>query len=132
MNGIHLNSGKGALVTAARVEGNIIYDNGADGGSGINADGIQCSVIQNNVLYGNHGSGISLYRDTGDKPAWNNAVLNNTVVQASDGRWALNIQNASIGSAIYNNILLHENKSKGSICIALDCLPGLRSLITIS
>jgi|GEM_PF-2497089 len=127
VNGIHLNSGKGALLTAARVEGNIIYDNGAGGGSGINADGIQSSLIQNNLLYGNHGSGISLYRDTGDKAAWNNAVLNNTVVQAADGRWALNIQNASIGSAVYNNILLHENKSRGSISIALDCLPGLRS-----
>ena len=66
VNGIHLNSGKGQLVTAALVEGNIIHDNGAGGGSGINADGIQSSVIQNNLLYGNHGSGISLYRDTGD------------------------------------------------------------------
>ncbi len=127
VNGIHLNSGTGALCMSALVEGNIIYENGAGGGSGINADGLQNGVIQNNLLYANHGSGISLYRDTGDRPAWNNAVLNNTIVQADDGRWALNIQNGTTGSAIYNNILLHPNRAKGSLCIAPDCLPGLRS-----
>ena len=41
------------------------------------------------------------------------SIVNNTVVQAEDGRWALNIQNGTIGSAIYNNILLHPNRSIG-------------------
>jgi hypothetical protein len=126
VNGIHLNSGKGKLVTNALVECNIIRDNGAGGGSGINADGLQKSAIQNNVLYGNHGSGISIYRDTGDTPASQNVVLNNTVVQPGDGRWALNIQNASSASSVYNNIFLHERTSSGSICIAADCFDGLR------
>lgn len=124
VNGIHLNSGTGQLVTGALVERNTIFDNGAGGGSGINADGLQKSLIQSNLLYGNHGSGISLYRDTGDRPAFQNAIVNNTVVQPADGRWALNIQNASTGNTACNNILLHESRSKGSICVAIDCLDG--------
>ncbi len=36
----------------------------------------------------------------------NNIVVNNkTILVASDGRWALNIQDGSTGNHLYNNIL---------------------------
>jgi len=55
--GIHMNGdvsmGGDGIISNALVEKNIIYDNGAGGGSGINCDGVQNSRIQNNLLYNN-------------------------------------------------------------------------------
>jgi hypothetical protein len=46
---------------------------------------------------------------------------------AADGRWCLNIQNASTAAQVYNNILLNANPARGAIELASDCLPGLAS-----
>ena len=67
----------------------MIYDNGRGGGSGINGDGVQNSVIRNNLIYNTHASGISLYRIDGGGGSSGNLVINNTVLVAGDGRWAL-------------------------------------------
>src|SRR2546421_10466 len=68
-NGIHMNGdvsmGGDGIISGALVEGNIIYDNGLGGGSGINCDGVQNSVIRNNIIYNEHSSGISLYQIDG-------------------------------------------------------------------
>src|SRR5690606_3035 len=65
-NGIHMNGdaslGGDGIISGARVEKNVIHDNGTGGGSAINADGVQDSRFLNNVVYGNHAGGISLYR----------------------------------------------------------------------
>ena len=37
-----------------------------------------------------------------------NVVVNNTVHQASNGRWALNIQDASVNNTVFNNILITD------------------------
>ena len=67
--GIHINGdasqGGDGIISGARIENNLISDNGRGGGSGINCDGVQDSKIQNNLLYENHSSGISLYRVDG-------------------------------------------------------------------
>jgi hypothetical protein len=54
-------------------------------------------------------------------------VINNTIVQASDGRWALNIQDGSTGNTVLNNILYNNHSFRGSIDISADSLPGLTS-----
>ena len=130
-NGIHMNGdlsqGGDGIISGALVEANIIYDNGLGGGSGINCDGVQSSIIRNNLLYDNHASGISLYQIDGGQPARNNQILNNTIVQASDARWALNIQNASTGNVVRNNILYNLHPSRGSIDISADSLSGFVS-----
>ena len=77
MNG-DINSGGDGIITGAVVEQNIIHDNGLGGGSAINADGVQDSLIENNVLYNNHGSGIALYRIDGGGGSSGNTVINNT------------------------------------------------------
>src|SRR5438067_4596443 len=68
-NGIHMNGdlsqGGDGLISGALVEQNVIYGNGAGGGSGINMDGVTDSVVRNNLLYDNHASGVSLYRIDG-------------------------------------------------------------------
>jgi parallel beta-helix repeat protein len=131
-NGIHMNGdvsiqpGDG-IISDAVVERNVIYENGAGGGSGINMDGVQDSVVRNNLLYDNHASGISLYQIDGGGPSTGNRVLNNTVIVAANGRWALNIQDGATGNTVRNNILYNLHSFRGSIDICSACLTGFTS-----
>lgn len=128
--GIHMNGdlsqGGDGIISGAVVENNIIFGNGRGGGSGINCDCVQHSTIQNNLLYDNHSSGISLYRIDGAAGSKGNFVINNTIVQAADARWAINITNKSTNTVVVNNILFHKG-SNGSINISADSLTGFRS-----
>ncbi|MEO8706513.1 MAG: right-handed parallel beta-helix repeat-containing protein [Kofleriaceae bacterium] len=128
MAGIHINGdgsqGGDGVISDAIVEGNIIYDNGRSGGSGINCDGVTNSTIRNNLLDGNHASGISLYAIDGSAPSTGNKVINNTIRMASDGRWAVNIQDGSGGNTLRNNILLHASPNRGAVDICVACVVG--------
>jgi uncharacterized protein (TIGR03382 family) len=130
-NGLHMNGdesmGGDGVIEDALVEGNVIFDNGTGGGSGINCDGCQRAVIRNNLLYGNHASGISLYDIDAAEGSKDNLIVNNTIVQASDGRWAVNIQHASIRNTVVNNVLLTDHSFRGCIDIATDSLSGFVS-----
>jgi hypothetical protein len=130
-NGIHMNGdvslGGDGIISGALVERNLIHDNGAGGGSGINCDGVQDSRFLNNVLHDNHAGGITLYRIDAGGSATNNLVAHNTILQASDGRWAVNITNASTGNRVFNNILYNAHSFRGSITVSPDSLPGLVS-----
>lgn len=131
-NGLHFNGdaelgGGDGLIEDAIVEGNVIYDNGVGGGSGINMDGGVRGVIRNNLLYGNHASGISLYRIDGGSGANDNRIVNNTIVQASDGRWAINIRDGSTGNTVRNNILYSLHSFRGVISIDAASRPGFTS-----
>jgi hypothetical protein len=122
-----LSQGGNGLIIGAKVEANIIHDNGVGGGAAINCDGLQASLIENNLLYNNHASGIALFKIDGAAGSINNLVANNTVLEASDGRWALLIANGSTGNIVFNNILYNYNPSRGSINITADSLPGFTS-----
>jgi hypothetical protein len=130
-NGIHMNGdvslGGDGIISGALVDANVIHDNGTAGGSGINADGVQGSRFQNNLLYGNHAGGLSLYRIDGGGPSTNNVVAHNTIVQASDGRWAINLTNAATGNTVLDNILYNAHSFRGSITVSADSRPGLLS-----
>jgi hypothetical protein len=107
--------------------GNTIVDNGAgDGGSGINCDGVQDSIIRNNLIHSTHASGISLYRDDGGAPSHRNQVLGNTVLVASDGRWALNVQDDSTGTVVRNNISWSQQSFR-AMDLCAGCLTGFTS-----
>jgi uncharacterized protein (TIGR03382 family) len=131
MCGIHMNGdisqGGDGVISDAIVEDNVIWDNGTAGGSAINGDGIVAAVIRNNVLDGNHASGISLYQIDGGAPSTGNRVVNNTVRMASDARWAINIQDGSTNNVLRNNILLHLSASRGALDICADCMSGMLS-----
>jgi hypothetical protein len=131
-NGIHMNGdaeqGGDGVISGAVVEANTIYGNGADGGSGINCDGVQNSLIVNNLIYDSHASGISLYQIDGGGPSSGNLVVNNTVMVASNGRWALNIQNDSSGNKAFNNIFFNQHPSRGAISLCgSGCAAGFES-----
>lgn len=129
--GIHMNGdvsmGGDGVISGALVENNTIYGNGLGGGSGINGDGLQDSIIRNNLVYDNHASGISLYKIDGGAGSSGNYVMNNTVVVADDGRWALNIADGSKGNTVFNNIFLNLGSYRGSVTISHDSLEGFES-----
>lgn len=130
-SGIHLNGdlsqGDNGLITNALIENNIIHDNGAGGGSGINCDGMQNSIIRCNLLYANRCSGISLFHQDGAAGSRGNLVVNNTIVMAPRARWAININTQSTGNIICNNILLDPSPRSGSIRVTPDSRDGLVS-----
>lgn len=109
------------IISFAVVESNVIYENGGAGASGINADGVDDSVFRNNLLYDNHASGISLFGTDGAHGSSRNKIYNNTVVQAVDGRWTVNIaskgKGGPVGNIVKNNILYTERADKGSIAV---------------
>jgi parallel beta-helix repeat protein len=118
--------GSTGLIKAALIEGNIAYENGRHGGSAINLDGVQDSLIQNNLLYENHANGISLYRIDGAAGSKHNRIINNTVVQAKDSRWCVNIKGGSTDNAVFNNILYHLGP-RGAVNLSSDSLDGFMS-----
>lgn len=129
--GIQINAdvsaGGTGITLGALIENNVIYDNGLGGGAGINLDGVQNSIIQNNLIYNEHANGMVLYQGDGGGPSKNNTVRNNTVQIAPDGRWCVNIATASTGNHLDNNILLNFNAGHGAINIDTPSLPGLIS-----
>lgn len=117
--GIHMNGDESAggdgIISDALVEENVIWDNGIAGGAGINCDGVQDSTIRNNLILGNHASGITLFRDDGGAPSTGNLVVNNTIVMAEDGRWGITIGNGSSGNTLRNNIVLSRHPFRGGL-----------------
>ena len=107
------------------VEGNVIYDNGVGGGAALNFDGVQDSIVRNNLLYNNHSTGIVLYVGFAADSSTNNLIENNTVVMAADARWALLMTDGSSGNTVVNNILLNLNPTRGSMTVEANSLPAL-------
>ncbi|MBK8500241.1 MAG: right-handed parallel beta-helix repeat-containing protein [Flavobacteriales bacterium] len=129
--GIHMNGdaslGGDGIISNAQAYGNVIHGNGAAGGSGINCDGVVNSVFYNNLLYDNHASGISLYVIDAGGPSTGNRVYNNTIINAIDARWCVNITDGCTGNQVLNNILINEHPWRGSIVVAADALQGFVS-----
>lgn len=131
MCGIQINGdatqGGDGVISDAVVESNVIYDNGKLGGAAINCDGVRDAVIWNNVIDGNHRSGISLYRIDGGAPSTRNRVVNNTIRMADDARFAIKIEDGSTGNTLRNNILLAAAPGQVAIEICAACVTGLGS-----
>jgi parallel beta-helix repeat protein len=119
------------LIQNATVENNVIWENGTQGGSAINCDGVDDSIFRNNLLYNNHASGISLYAIDGAHGSSNNKIYNNTIVMAANSRWPVNIphdeKKPPTGNAVENNILYTPDLNHGSILIASRNVAGFKS-----
>lgn len=122
--GIHSNGdrsqGGDGIISNVLIANNIIHDNGAPyGGAGINCDGVINSTIQNNLLYNNHAGGITLYKTDGAVASNNIVMVNNTIVQATDGRNGVQITGGA-NNKLYNNIIVQQNTSSLRGCIVID------------
>ena len=122
----------GGQIQFATVTANTIYNNSSFfGGYGIGLDGVDGSLISNNLLYNNHGTGIALYAAQGAHGSSNNQVLNNTIVMAPRAGYVISIpQNGqrkapAEGNIIENNILYSPDR--GSILIASPSVSGFQS-----
>ena len=117
------------------IEENVINGNGRRGGGAINLAGLQASLIQNNLVYGNFAHGIAQWDndnpfdheavapgprrpDEVDGPAslplWgchDNVIRNNTVLMQNPGRAAFQATHGSFGSVVYNNVLINDDPS---------------------
>ena len=120
-------SGGDGVITGAVVDANVVFSSGRSGGAGIGFDGVQASAVRNNLLYSNHADGISLRAVDGAGPSKDNTLVNNTVVVAFDGHWALRLEDAATGNVVRNNILLNDNASNGSVTVDGDSLAGMVS-----
>ena len=118
-NGIHFNGdssvGGDGLHTGITVDGNILYDNTANG---VDADGVQDSVFQNNLMYGNGRNGIRVFQIDAAQGPKNLKFINNTLLVPSGGGWAVKLSEDLGGHVFFNNILLSDNGSTGSISVA--------------
>jgi parallel beta-helix repeat protein len=121
--GLHLNGdasmGGDGILSYGLIENNIIENNGAGGGAGINMDGVSDSLVRNNLLYNNHAGGISIYQIDGAVCSRNNRFLHNTIHMPAVGRWAVLVGDpACTGNQLFNNILISEHSYRGSINLA--------------
>ena len=114
------------------IEDNVIDANGKAGGGSLNLAGLQDSLIQNNLLYGNLNHGIAQWDDANpydehyvepgprtpeevkgpnDLPLWgchSNLIRNNTVLMNNRGRAAMQCRNGSWGTVMRNNIFIND------------------------
>ena len=129
--GIQINAdasqGGDGISTDPEIYGNILYENGVAGGAAINLDGVQSAFIYNNLLYENHASGIALFQIDGGGPSINATIVYNTIINASDARWCILIVDGATGAQVYNNIIINQHTSRGSIALDPDAVTGFDS-----
>ena len=130
--GLHINgdleSGEDGIISNGLIENNIIYENGEGGCAGINMDGVTDTIVQNNLLYENLGTGIAIFQENGAVCSQNIQILNNTIVQAEEGRWAIYLSDDEcINNKIFNNIILTSHERRGSIVIPSESINGFES-----
>ncbi|MGI9609719.1 MAG: NosD domain-containing protein [Acidimicrobiia bacterium] len=130
--GLHMNGdlsqGGDGKISHGLVDGNEIDANGAQGCAGINMDGVTDTVVSNNLITANRGSGITLFKQDGAVCSRRNQIINNTVLQADDGRWGLVVGGTGCrDNLVRNNIFLTEHAFRGAIEMPTATIPGFDS-----
>ena len=130
--GLHINGdesmGGDGIISGGVIEGNVIYENGEGGCAAINMDGVTDTVVRNNLIYENHAGGIAIFQENGAVCSQNNRILNNTIVMAEDGRWAINLSDTTcVNNQLFNNVILSGHEWRGSILIPEAGIAGFES-----
>ncbi len=123
------------IVSDALIQGNWIYRNGSGaiangrrrGGAAINLDGVWNSVLQDNVLFDNSGTGIAAFgdedgivdnsKDDGDGRFGPRGLVitHNTVVMPHGSRNAVQLRASRGTNTIFNNILQHVDRRRAGL-----------------
>jgi len=123
--GIHFNGdlsiGGDGIISGLVVEENVIHDNGQNG---LNMDGVQDSLVRNNLIYGNVSNGLRAYAIDGAEGPQGLVIVNNTFHVPAGAGWCVRITEDLGGSVVFNNILMNDGDN-GSI--ALDNTAGFAS-----
>jgi parallel beta-helix repeat protein len=106
-----LSIGGDGLVTGLVLENNIIVDST---GNGIWLDGVQNSLIQNNLIYGSGHHAFRAGQVDGAQGPKNLKIINNTFLAGSSGA-AIKLTEDGGGHIIFNNILLVDPGGETSI-----------------
>ena len=106
---------KDGISTGAIVEGNVIYGNGKSGAGAINLDGVQQSIVRNNILYDNHATGIVNYMGDGSAGPKGMEIIGNTLVQAKGARQGLQFLSTTGPNRVRDNILYHPDAAKAGL-----------------
>ncbi|MGB7621819.1 MAG: fibronectin type III domain-containing protein [Terriglobia bacterium] len=102
------------------IRGLLLEDNTISGGSlnGVGLDGVQDAVVQNNLVYGNGRSAVRGYQSIGAQGPHNLTVVNNTLLTSASGEFAIRLTEDLGGHTLFNNILLSDNASGGSVAVS--------------
>lgn len=111
--GIHFNGdrfvvGGDGVISGLTVEDNVLYNNR---NNGLNMDGVQDSVIRNNLIYGNGRHALRAYRIDAAAGPERLSIVNNTFVTSSSSGWAIKLSEDAGGHTIFNNILIGTSGS---------------------
>jgi parallel beta-helix repeat protein len=117
--GMHFNGdesvGGDGIISGLLIEDNIIHG-GAQ--NGLNMDGVQDSIIRNNLVYDNEVNALSVYRIDGAEGPKNMKIVNNTfIVPSGSSDWCVHLQQDLGGHVIFNNVLIHQGSDGGSIAV---------------
>lgn len=123
-NGIHINGdvsvGGDGIASGLLIEANILHDNAQNG---LNMDGVQDTIVRNNLIYGNATNAIRGYAIDGAEGPRNLVVVNNTI-HAGTG-WCVRLTEDLGGLVVFDNILMSDSENGGSI--GLDGTAGFAS-----
>lgn len=117
-NGIHFNGdssvGGDGLHSGLVIDGNILFQNVANG---LDMDGVERSLIQNNVIYDNGRNAVRGFQiDAASGPS-RLTIVNNTLSVPSGGGWAIKLTEDGGGHVIFNNVALAASGAAGSIAV---------------
>lgn len=116
-NGLHLNGdlsvGGDGLHQNVTIEDNVIYGNTANG---MDLDGVQASTFRNNVVYNNGRHGIRAFQVDGAAGP-RNLVFENNTISVKSGNTPIKLTEDGGGHTFFNNILVNEGTSGGSIVV---------------
>jgi hypothetical protein len=122
--GLHINGdlsvGGDGVVTGLVIDDNIVEGKQATNGpqNGFSLDGVQSSVIENNIIYGILRNGIRAFQVDGAEGPKNLRIMNNAIVVPSiSSGWAVKISEDGGGHVVFNNVLLKEGSGGGSLCV---------------
>ena len=110
-------SGNAAAGGDGIIHGLLLQGNTISGCSlnGVGLDGVQDAVVENNLVYGNGRSALRGYQSAGAQGPRNLTVANNTLLVPSTGEFAIKLTQDLGGHTLFNNILLSDSPSGGSV-----------------
>lgn len=126
-----ISMGGDGILSHSLIENNISARNG---NTDLSFDGIEHSVVRNNLCYG-AAKGIALFGIDAAVASRHNLVYNNTFVMPEDAWYAVVIRNHNpdqpdaVGNKLFNNIFYHRSSREdiGSICVDKSAEEGFES-----